>query len=105
MKEVILSKEIIPTTNLEGVSNSRFYGVTNNRYGVVGFISKSRFFSKDFKICSLERFSLGNSFVVLSGTGLSTLQEYIKYLLDIGCRVFEFDKLSELALWLEETKS
>ena len=108
MKQIILSQNprVVSFRNLEADCNL-YYGV--QIYGHRYFIQSESYQSilkADSEKCKwylrrhegLTRMN-GSAVEILE---LSTLKEYIHQLLNIGGKVFVFDKFMELAAWLDE---
>jgi hypothetical protein len=76
---------------------NQFFGVEFAEGGRA-YIRKNAFSKDDWQVYALDCFSEANSH---NYTG--EFEELISSLLEKGHKVFVFEKLSELALWMEET--
>lgn len=102
MKQVIANK---PASQIyfEDVSIDKFYGALMVS-GDKAIIKADNYVTKEeltnFKLLSGRRFTVGNNYPLHCHDNI-TLPEYIKFLLSKGMVIYEFDKFSKLAQWLE----
>jgi hypothetical protein len=81
-------------------SRDKFYGVKTTK-SIRRFIRRTEYEGK-FELFALTSFTNSNGSYHSGTCNTDSLMVFINYLINLGYEVYEFDKLSELAVWLEE---
>jgi hypothetical protein len=102
MKQVVTELPPKNIVSVNCVSKKKFYGVTHKGDEKwKGFISLDHYTGDLFGPASvrcLDLFTIGNRYGHSSTKGI---QDLIEMMIKCGYVVYEFDKLSEMAIWLE----
>lgn len=97
MKKVTKEESFV---NLKRVGSKKIYGALSQSSSMVGLIHKSEYFNGTYGIYCLTEFTLGNKYGRYDR--ICNLEDYVDFLLSCGIEVYEFDTLSEFAIWAEK---
>lgn len=99
MKQVVIKIPSVQIVELQFVDVLKFYGVESDNG--LRAIARASSFGTNYNLFVLHKFTDCNSL----GFRSSSLKELLTVVVNKGYKVYEFDKLSELALWVERDET